>query len=317
MFTFRAQLTWGLDRGPEVNLPALFRDWVANTSKHIPDFALLPFEDAKGQVICTPEQVPVDNPTFYRKYYHNHRVLQHGNLTGMVQFQCSVSWQKIKRMKVPYFQWLHHSKVYLNLTKFKSDTLVVCGFLHGAHPGHLRREDAESELMQRLNLEKEFPFQLSSRTISVPIDNSKDAKRYSFLAVAVETSVRQAKHLREAFFSLPKPEISKAKYPYTGQYQFVPLLQSKEWPIVKIFQLAKVHVKICQNLKPIFLQNLPDIRNAISSDGHTLMRGFQGMTRKVEGKAYALVHSVHNTNRPHVKVRNFKVMCLSKAWKLV
>jgi hypothetical protein len=244
MFTFRAQLTWGLEKGPEVNLPELFREWVKNTSKYIPDFALLPFEDVKGQVISTPEQVPYDNPNFYKEYYHNHRVLQHGNLTGMVQFQCSISWQKIKRMKEPYFQWLHQSKVYLNLTKFKSDTLVVCGFLLGAHPGHLRREDAEKELLQRLTLDTDFPFQLSSRTISVPFDNSKDAKRYSFPAVAVETSSRQAKHLREAFFSQPKPEVAKVKYPYTGLYQFVPMLQSKEWPTVKIFQLAKVHVKI-------------------------------------------------------------------------
>jgi hypothetical protein len=239
MFTFRAQLTWGLEKGPEVNLPELFREWVKNTSKYIPDFAL-----SKGQVISTPEQVSYDNPTFYKEYYHNHRVLQHGNLAGMVQFQCSVSWQKIKRMKEPYFQWLHQSKVYLNLTKFKSDTLVVCGFLLGAHPGHLRREDAEKELLQRLTLDTDFPFQLSSRTISVPFDNSKDAKRYSFPAVAVETSSRQAKHLREAFFSQPKPEVAKVKYPYTGLYQFVPMLQSKEWPTVKIFQLAKVHVKI-------------------------------------------------------------------------
>ncbi len=86
MFTFRAQLTWGLDKGPQVNLPELFRDWVKHTNKYIPDFALVPFEDDKGQVISTPEQVPNDNPTFYKEYYHNHRVLQHGNLTGMVQF---------------------------------------------------------------------------------------------------------------------------------------------------------------------------------------------------------------------------------------
>jgi hypothetical protein len=63
-----------------------------------------------------------------------------------------------------------------------------------------------------------------------------------------------------------------------------------------------VHVKICQNLKPIFIQNLQDIRNTIASDGHTLMRGFLGMTRKVEDKVYALIHSIHNTNRPHTKV---------------
>jgi hypothetical protein len=69
----------------------------------------------------------------------------------------------------------------------------------------------------------------------------------------------------------------------------------------KKYQLAKVHVKICQNLKPIFLQNLQDIRNIIASDGHTLMRGFLGMTRKVENKVVPLIHSVCNTNRPTIK----------------
>jgi hypothetical protein len=178
---------------------------------------------------------------------------------------------------------------------------VVFGFFLGAHPGHLHREDAEKEFLARLELPTDFPFQLSSRTISVPIDSSKDSKRYSFPAVVVETSARQAKRLRESFFSQPKPEISKAKFPYTGPYRFVPTLQLKEWPIVKIYQLAKVHVKICQNLKPIFIQNLQDIRNAIASDGHTLMRGFLGMSRKIEDKVYALIHSVHNTNHPHIK----------------
>lgn len=47
---------------------------------------------------------------------------------------------------------------------------------------------------------------------------------------------------------------------------------------------------------------LQDIRNTIASDGHTLMRGFLGMTRKVEDKVYSLIHSIHNTNRPHTKV---------------
>jgi hypothetical protein len=144
-------------------------------------------------------------------------------------------------MKEPYFQWLHQSKVYLNLAKFKSDTLVVCGFLLGAHPGHLRHDDAEKEFAICLELPTDFPFQLSSRTISVPTDNNKDSKRYSFPAVAVETSVCQAKSLRENFFAQPKPELAKAKFPYTGPYQFVPTLQSKEWPVIKIVQLAKVH----------------------------------------------------------------------------
>jgi hypothetical protein len=94
MFTYRAQLTWGLDIGPSVDLPTLFRAWVTNTSKHIPNFSLVPFEDELGQVISTPEQVPVDNVTFYQEYYHNHCVLRHGNLTGMVQFRCSVSGRR-------------------------------------------------------------------------------------------------------------------------------------------------------------------------------------------------------------------------------
>jgi hypothetical protein len=164
MFTFRVQLTWGLDPGPKVNLPTLFRDWVQSSSKYIPDFALFPFHDEKGQTIDKPEQVPDDNPEFFREYYYNHRVLNHGNLTGMVHFRY--------------------------LAKFKSATLVVCGFLVGAHPGHLRREDAKTELRQRLELEPDFPFQLSSRTISVRMISDKDSQKYSFPAVAIETSVR-------------------------------------------------------------------------------------------------------------------------------
>jgi hypothetical protein len=93
-FIFHAQLTWGLEPGPNVNLPFLFLDWVANSAKFIPDFSLLPFDDKKGQVINTPDQVPDDNPEFFQEYYYNHLVLNHGNLTGMVQFRCSVSWNE-------------------------------------------------------------------------------------------------------------------------------------------------------------------------------------------------------------------------------
>jgi len=97
-FTFQAQLTWGLTLGSRVNLPTLFREWVNNTWQCTPDFALLPFDDEKGQVITTSDQVPDDNPGFYKCYKHNHRVLNHGNLTGMVHFQCSVSWNEVKRV---------------------------------------------------------------------------------------------------------------------------------------------------------------------------------------------------------------------------
>ena len=210
-FTFRAQLTYGLKKGIKIHLPDLFWQWVKISYSQIPDFALLPFDDELGQAIHTPDQVPENNSTFYKEYYHNHRVLQHGNLTGMIHFRCSVSWNKIKRVQHEYFQWLHANNVYLNLTKFKTDTLVVSGFFVGAHPGHLRREDAEQELRTRLNLPPEFQFQLSSRTISVPMPNGTN--RYSFPAVAIETSARLGKRLREAMFSLPKPSDAKRQYP--------------------------------------------------------------------------------------------------------
>jgi len=57
------------------------------SSKHIPNFALFPFDEEKGQVITTAEQIPDDNPSFYTAYNHNHWVLNHGNMTGMVHFQ--------------------------------------------------------------------------------------------------------------------------------------------------------------------------------------------------------------------------------------
>jgi len=90
----------------------LFREWVNNTKLCIPDFELLPFVEEKGQVVTTFDQVPDDNPIFFKDYYYNHRILNHGNLTGMVHFRCTVSWNKVKRVKKPYFQWLHKTSDY-------------------------------------------------------------------------------------------------------------------------------------------------------------------------------------------------------------
>ena len=118
--------------------------------------------------------------------------------------------------------------MFINQTKLKTDTLVACGFLVGAHPGHLRRTDAEAEYRKRLDLADDFPFQLTAHTVSVPMPSEKNAERYSFPAVVVETSTRQAKVLRETFFSLPSLAVAIALHPYTGSYQFVPMLQSKE-----------------------------------------------------------------------------------------
>jgi hypothetical protein len=275
---------------------------VKASQEHIPDFSLIPYHEDKGPQINATEQIPDDDPAFYRKYYHNHRVLQHGNLTGMIQFHCSVSWSKLKNMKGDYFHWLHWNKVFINQTKFKTDTLVACGFLVCAHPGHMRRDEAEQEMWSSLNLGDEVQFQLSSRTVTVPM-GSNTKERYSFQVVIIETAANQARKMRESCFALPKPSVSREYYPYTGPYQFVPLIESKEWPAVKFFQLAKVHVKICQNLRPIYLENIQDIRNQITDGGHMLLRGFLSMTHNIHGAAAVpLIHSVHNTAREHTKV---------------
>jgi hypothetical protein len=210
---------------------------------------------------------------------YNHRVLNHGNLTGMVAFQCSTPWAQLKSPNHQYFAWLKMNKVFINQTKFKTSSLVPCGFLLGAHPGHLRRDEAESELKISLGYqtEEEVPFQLSSRSVSVPIQEGK-SERYAFQAVVLETSTQQASSLREKFFSLGNLKQAHERFPYTGQYQFVPFLKTTEWTVAKILRLAKLHVKIVQDLQGIFIQNLKDIRNEIDNNGTTLLQGFYGMT---------------------------------------
>jgi hypothetical protein len=213
----------------------------------------------------------------------------------MVLFQCSLPWNQLKREKSTYFNWLRFNNVYLNQTKFKTATLVSCGFLVGAHPGYFRRDEAEKELHSSLNIAAdELPFQLSARTASVLVKQGSSEK-YAFQAVVVETSATSAKQLREAFYNLQKPSITVRKYPYTGSYQFVPFLQSKEWTAHKILKLAKVHVTIIKDLRPIFVANVQNINNTISPTGQTLLQGFMGMTCKgQQGEAVQLLHCCMN-----------------------
>ena len=102
-------------------------------------------------------------------------------MTGMVHFRCSVSWNKVKRMKEPYIQWLHKAKKYLNLAKFKSATLVVYGFLVGAHPGHLcwKRASSQAAVTWGLPIPTLFPddfcpqgLQQRSRALFIPSSGS-------------------------------------------------------------------------------------------------------------------------------------------------
>lgn len=155
---------------------------------------------------------------------------------------------------------------------------MTCGFLVGAHPGFLRRDEAVKELYTRLQTDPNtVPFQLSARTISVPINEGKPEK-YTFQAVVIETATTQAATLREEFYKLPNPVSAQLQYPYTGKYTFVPLLQSKEWTVSKILRLAQYHVSIIQDLKTVFISNLQNIHNKINVRGETLLQGFYGMT---------------------------------------
>jgi hypothetical protein len=118
----------------------------------------------------------------------------------------------------------------------------------------------------------------------------------------VEASTKDAKLLCERFYALPKPGDSAQEFPYTGPYMFVPLLMTKEWAPRKIFQLARVHVKLCQNLRAIFLENMQDIRNIISNDGQTLLCRFLGMRCKQSSGEAIPVPLIHNTGKMFTKV---------------
>jgi hypothetical protein len=278
LHTFRAQLTFGLKPSQKVNVADLFTSWIDASLKLLSDFALLPFEDDVSDTITSIEHIARGDPDFFMKYYGNQRSLIHGNLTGMVHFQTSTSWQSIKAFRSRYFAWLTNNRVFINYTKFKTETLVPCGFLVGAHPGHFRRKEAEEEILASLGLDPgELSFQLSSHSVSVPIKED-DPRRYSFNAVVVETSTKHATRLCERFYELSDPSKAISDYPYTGLYQFVPMVKSTDWPIQKIYQLAHLHSSIIDDLKTIYVHHIQDVNNVVDDSGYSLLQGFYGMT---------------------------------------
>jgi hypothetical protein len=314
LHTFRAQLTFGLKPSQKVNVADQFTLWIEASVKLLPDFALLPYDGESGAKVTTSEHIRRRDPDFFMEYYGNHRSLLHGNLTGMVHFQTSSPWSSIKAFKSRYFAWLTDNRVFINYTKFKMETLVPCGFLVGAHPGYPRRNEAEEELQASLGLDPdEIPFQLSSRSVSVPIKED-DTHRYTFNAVVVETSTKYASKLRERFYELKDPRTAIADYPYTGLYQFVPMVKSTKWPIAKIYQLAHLHSSIVDDLKALYVHNVHDVNNVIDDSGSLLLHGFYGMT--ITGQASddpkdRLLQSIHNTSRKGVKL----ALCQSKKYE--
>jgi hypothetical protein len=268
----------------------------------------LPYDDEKGQQVTATTQLPDNNSDFYAAYYKNHRILQHSNLTGMISFRCNSSWTDLKKPTSSFFQWLYSNKIFLNQTRIKSATLVACGFLHGAHPGYLHRDKAKIELDQSLNSnhDTKIPFQLSARTVTVPIQDG-EPERFAFYAVVLETSIEHATTLQECFYSLGDPDRVSKLHPYTRKYFFVPLLKSKEWPINKIWKIAKTHDSTIRNLRPLFLENLQDLKNPISPNA-SFCDAFMSMEHidyDKKGEVMnreLLLHSIHNTGHSTTKV---------------
>jgi hypothetical protein len=167
IFTYQVQLTFGLATYQEVNVANLFAQWFESTNTFLEDFAILPYDSKPGQPITSITQLESVDETFYQQYYSNHRILQHGNLTGMVRFQTSSPWSAIKGYRSLYFSGLKSHSVFLNYTKFKTDTLVVCGFLVGARPVHFHHDEAEEEHKGSLSLDPdELPSQLHQAHLS-------------------------------------------------------------------------------------------------------------------------------------------------------
>ncbi len=83
-----------------------------------------------------------------------------------------------------------------------------------------------------------------------------------------------------------------------------------EWPIRKIYQLAKLHVAIIDGLRPLNVTSLQDINHVIDAEGQSLMQGFYDMLvsskdhQITDGITLAaqLVHLIHNIGRLTTKV---------------
>ncbi len=144
-----------------------------------------------------------------------------------------------------------------------------------------------------------------------PDSRSSTAGRFSFHAIVVESSTKNAPKLCEMLYELEHPHKARESYPYLGMYQFVPFLKSSEWFVDNIFHLATLHVKIVDNLKPTYGDNLQDINHVINDTGTASMQGFYGMQTShlteiptVDGKTpiEQLIHSIHNTSHPLTKV---------------
>ena len=82
LYTFRAQLTFGLKQSQKVNVADLFTSWIDASIKLLSDFALLPFDDDGSDTVTSTDHIACGDPEFFMKYYGNHRSLLHGISQG-------------------------------------------------------------------------------------------------------------------------------------------------------------------------------------------------------------------------------------------
>ena len=313
-FTYLAELHFNkplsakglkMENSKEFNVPNCFGHWIKRTREFNPDLIVFPYRDEGGHNPITHEdQLPKDDSDAIEVYFHNHRVENNGILKGMVRFSITEQWVKLKDSKSPYFKWLSNNRVYLRHNSFDADTMVLLGFMLGAHPDAVRLLDLTNELTERLNLPDNINFQLSIRNLTA-IHSMVTRNKFGFKAIAVETDAKMTSAVREAFFRLGDPKVEKHKWPITGTYLFIPMFKTESWTPESIAAMAKLHVKMVSNLEQIFVLNIFDLDTVITftipggtETRKTLREAIQASFNNLTNET--VVHSVHTTNRPGV-----------------
>ena len=147
---------------------------------------MLPYKiEGGGNPIRNENQLPQDDSETINQYFHNPRVGETGILKGMVRFSVTTPWQSLKDMRSPYFNWLYNNRVYLKHTSFDADSIVLLGYLQGAHPDAVRLADLTKEFKERLNLEEGVDVHFSPRNLTVT-DSQVTKTKFGFRALAVD-----------------------------------------------------------------------------------------------------------------------------------
>ena len=294
-----------MDNSKEFNILNCLGQWIKRTREISPEFMLHPYKiESGGNPITNENQIPRDDGEAVGQYFYNHRIESSGILKGMIRFTTTVPWVSMKDQRLPYFKWLYNNRVYLRHTSFDAETVVLLGYLQGAHPDAARLTDLTKELKERLKLREGIDFQLSPRNLTVQ-DSSATKTKYNFRAIAVETDGKMAAELRENFFRLGDPKIEKHSWPISGNYLFVPMFRTTSWPTENIAAMAKLHSRSISVLEQIFVENIFDIdkKMVFKEPGGTettrsIREAIQSLTNQTGDEN--VVHSAHNTNRSGV-----------------